>query len=112
MVGSLSQSGGGKALLLDSFFPFDPYLLKKSRNYIDNSFRVYTGALIGNEDDEEEESNEEEDDDDDDDDSDMESGTEEEMDADGEGIQTKRRHKSGESLMQQFMYGTSPGFKV
>lgn len=111
VVGSLSQSGAGRALLLDSFFPFDPYLLKKSRNYIDNSFRVYTGALIGNEDDEEEESNEEEDDDDDDD-SDIESGTEVEMDADGEGIQTKRRHKSGESLMQQFMYGTSPGFKV
>ena len=109
VVGNLSQSGGGKALLLDSFFPFDPYLLKKSRNYIDDSFRVYTGALVGNDDDddEEEESSEEEENHD----SDMESGTEEEMDADG--LRTKRRrHKSGESLIQQFMYGTSPGFKV
>ena len=31
VVGNLSQSSSGKALLLDSFFPFDPYLLKKSR---------------------------------------------------------------------------------
>ena len=107
VVGNLSQSGGGKALLLDSFFPFDPYLLKKSRNYIDDSFRVYTGALIGN-DDEEEESSEDEDNND----SDVESGSEEEMDADGDGLRTKMRHKSDESLIQQFMYGTSPGFKV
>lgn len=112
VVGSLSQSGGSKALLLDSFFPFDPYLLKKSRHYIDDSFRVYTGALVGNDDDEEEESGEE---DEDNNDSDMDSVQEEEMD-DEESIvsslQSKSRHKSDESVLQQFMYGTSPGFKV
>lgn len=112
VVGSLSQSGGSKALLLDSFFPFDPYLLKKSRHYIDDSFRVYTGALVGNDDDGGEESGEE---DEDNNDSDMDSVQEEEMD-DEESIvsslQSKSRHKSDESVLQQFMYGTSPGFKV
>ena len=75
------------------------------RNYIDDSFRVYTGALVGN--DEEEESSEEEEENQD---SDME--LEEEMGASIGSLRTKSRHKSDDSLIQQFMYGTSPGFKV
>ena len=77
------------------------------RNYIDDSFRVYTGALVGN--DEEEESSEEEEEEEGQD-SDME--LEEEMGASIGSLRTKSRHKSEDSLIQQFMYGTSPGFKV
>ena len=75
------------------------------RNYIDDSFRVYTGALVGN--DEEEESSEEEEEGQD---SDME--LEEAMGASVGSLRTKSRHKSDDSLIQQFMYGASPGFKV
>jgi RNA polymerase I-specific transcription initiation factor RRN3 len=109
VVGSLSQSAttSGKALLLDSFFPFDPYLLKKSRGYIDDSFRTYRGVLIGN-DDEEEESDEEE----------GESVDEEEEDMEDEDSFVSSLTKSGSikktdtSIIQQFMYGSSPGFKI
>merc|ERR1712083_476433 len=43
--GITSSSAGptseGKPLLLDNYFPFDPYLLPSTRQYIDKHYRTY-----------------------------------------------------------------------
>jgi len=53
VVGSLSQaSSKGKPLLLDCFFPFDPYLLEESKEYVDEMYRPYTGEIIDDSDEE------------------------------------------------------------
>lgn len=54
VVGSLSQAGSkGKPMLLDCFFPFDPYLLEETREYVDKIYRPYTGEIIDESDEEE-----------------------------------------------------------
>jgi len=54
VVGSLSQAGSkGKPMLLDCFFPFDPYLLQETKNFVDNIYRPYTGEIIDESDEEE-----------------------------------------------------------
>jgi len=54
VVGSLSQAGSkGKPMLLDCFFPFDPYLLEETRDYVEKIYRPYTGEIIEESDDEE-----------------------------------------------------------
>jgi len=57
VVGSLSQAGSkGKPLLLDCFFPFDPYVLEDSKEFVDKIYRPYTGEIIYESDEEEESS--------------------------------------------------------
>merc|ERR1712242_164054 len=47
VVGSLSSTTtAAKPLLLDCFFPFDPYLLDESKIYIEDIYRPYTGEII------------------------------------------------------------------
>jgi len=54
VVGSLSQAGSkGKPMLLDCFFPFDPYLLEETRDFVEKIYRPYTGEIIDESDDEE-----------------------------------------------------------
>jgi len=54
VVGSLSQAGSkGKPMLLDCFFPFDPYLLEETREFVEKIYRPYTGEIIEESDDEE-----------------------------------------------------------
>jgi len=54
VVGSLSQAGSkGKPMLLDCFFPFDPYLLEETREYVEKIYRPYTGEIIEESDEEE-----------------------------------------------------------
>jgi len=81
VVGSLSQaSSKGKPLLLDCFFPFDPYLLEETKEFVDQIYRPYTGELIY-ESDEEESS-----------DGDVES-EEEDVDTPDSGLGKKRRER-------------------
>ena len=57
VVGSLSSaSAEAKPLLLDCFFPFDPYLLEESKVYINDIYRPFTGEIFDDlsQDDEEE----------------------------------------------------------
>ena len=62
MVGSFTNATA-KPLLLDSLFPFDPYMLKDSKSFIDNIYRPFTGEFLMDDSDEEggEEEGEEED---------------------------------------------------
>ena len=47
VVGSLSGSSTtAKPLLLDCFFPFDPYMLEESKIYIEDIYRPYTGEIF------------------------------------------------------------------
>jgi len=47
VVGSLSGSSAtAKPLLLDCFFPFDPYMLEESKIYIEDIYRPYTGEIF------------------------------------------------------------------
>ena len=65
MVGSLSSTTtAAKPLLLDCFFPFDPYLLDESKIYIEDIYRPYTGEIIEDlsQDDEDDDSEDSEDD--------------------------------------------------
>eukprot|EP00092_Neocalanus_flemingeri_P006602 GFUD01007121.1.p1 GENE.GFUD01007121.1~~GFUD01007121.1.p1 ORF type:complete len:614 (+),score=188.47 GFUD01007121.1:461-2302(+) len=55
VVGSLSQaSSKGKPLLLDCFFPFDPYMLEETKEFVEGIYRPYTGEIIYDSDEEEE----------------------------------------------------------
>ena len=54
MVGSLSSSKA-KPLLLDCFFPFDPYILEDSQAFVTNVYRPFTGEFLQDSDEEEEE---------------------------------------------------------
>jgi len=54
VVGSLSMaSSKGKPLLLDCFFPFDPFLLEQTKEMVENIYRPYTGEIIDDSDEEE-----------------------------------------------------------
>ena len=47
VVGSLSSSSSlAKPLLLDCFFPFDPYMLEESKIYIEDIYRPFTGEIF------------------------------------------------------------------
>merc|ERR1711874_94434 len=59
VVGSMSSSKA-KPLLLDCFFPFDPYMLEDSRVFVTNIYRPFTGEFIDDSEDEEEDSGESE----------------------------------------------------
>ena len=107
-IGSLSTSHvGGKYVLLDDFFPFDPYRLKESNKFVSDIYRVYVGPII----------HPDSDDEDDSEDSDMEVEDDEEDEVGRElrdlvtelekPKSSRKRHESTAS----FEYGTSPGFK-
>ena len=55
------SSSRAKPLLLDCFFPFDPYMLEDSQAFVSNIYRPFTGEFIQDSEDEEEESGEDED---------------------------------------------------
>ena len=54
------SSSKAKPLLLDCFFPFDPYMLEDSQVFVTNIYRPFTGEFIGDSEDEEEDSGESE----------------------------------------------------
>merc|ERR1712150_98542 len=54
MVGSFTNATA-KPLLLDSLFPFDPYMLKDSKSFVDNIYRPFTGEFLTDDSDEKEE---------------------------------------------------------
>jgi len=63
VVGSLSQaSSKGKPLLLDCFFPFDPYMLEETKGWVEDIYRTYTGEVIDDSDDDDDLDNESEED--------------------------------------------------
>ncbi|CAB4063889.1 RRN3 [Lepeophtheirus salmonis] len=86
IVGSLSESSSSaKPLLLDSFFPFDPYSLKDSDSFISPLYRKYSSS-----------SNAE-----------SVSDSEEEEEEEVEGMEIGSLKE-----VPSFHYGTSPGFKM
>ncbi len=126
--GSTSASSSAKPLLLDSFFPFDPYALKGSACRIEADYRVYQGAVIGDGDSSEEEDEEEDKEDKEEKGDEMDvqqhEDSDEEQEEDGEeslgspaAPARKRRRLSScssnkaNSVLSSLLYGTSPGFK-
>ena len=119
------DSGSAKPILLDTFFPFDPYMLPNSKHFISKYYREYHGNIeVDNEEDissdEDEETMGEQDDSEDD--------TEEESDANVrnrkrnlsfsfEKTPKRRRLSSSRSSISSsgvmdFGYALSPGFKI
>lgn len=47
------SSSKAKPLLLDCFFPFDPYMLEDSQTFVTNIYRPFTGEFIDDSEDEE-----------------------------------------------------------
>ncbi|XP_059085794.1 RNA polymerase I-specific transcription initiation factor RRN3-like [Tigriopus californicus] len=101
IVGGLSSlgTGEGKPVLLDSFFPFDPYMLKLSKEFVTSNYRVYQGAMIESDIEDSDEEDE---------------GEPEDMDVtDILGSLPKTPSAlHDQNVLNQFMYGSSPGFKV
>jgi RNA polymerase I-specific transcription initiation factor RRN3 len=83
---ALSNKKGEERFLLDAYFPFDPYVLPRSKRWLEQDYvqwKPIPGMPIErDEDDEDDDDEEEEDDDDDDDESD--SDRDEEIDDDDE----------------------------
>ena len=72
VVGSLScASAGAKPLLLDCFFPFDPFILDESKVYVSEIYRPFAGEVF--DEDDLSQNNDEEDDVETEDESDQES---------------------------------------
>merc|ERR1712020_820404 len=115
------DSGSAKPILLDTFFPFDPYMLPNSKHFISRYYREYHGNIeVDNEEDissdEDEETMGEQDD------------SEEESDAkvrnrkrnlsfSFEKTPKRRRLSSSRSSISSsgvmdFGYALSPGFKI
>ena len=47
VVGSLSSANtAAKPLLLDCFFPFDPFMLEESKVYVEDIYRPYSGEIF------------------------------------------------------------------
>eukprot|EP00096_Caligus_rogercresseyi_P010818 TRINITY_DN4056_c0_g1_i2.p1 TRINITY_DN4056_c0_g1~~TRINITY_DN4056_c0_g1_i2.p1 ORF type:complete len:570 (-),score=154.47 TRINITY_DN4056_c0_g1_i2:1864-3573(-) len=89
IVGSLSEiKSEAKPLLLDSFFPFDPYVLKDTLSFVEPIYRTYSGGGEDSDDSEEEEA---------------ENNEEEEE---------ERMEIGSYRGIPSFGYGTSPGFKM
>ena len=67
---ALSQKKGEDTFLLDAYFPFDPYVLPKSKRWLEQDYvqwKPIPGMPVERDDDDEDDDDEEEDDDDDDD---------------------------------------------
>jgi RNA polymerase I-specific transcription initiation factor RRN3 len=70
---ALSQKKGEDTFLLDAYFPFDPYVLPKSKRWLEQDYvqwKPIPGMPVERDEDEDEDDDEDDDDDDDDDDSD------------------------------------------
>ena len=52
MVGSMTNATA-KPILLDSLFPFDPYMLEVSKRFVQGIYRLYTGDFVMDDTDEE-----------------------------------------------------------
>ena len=59
MVGSMTNATA-KPILLDSLFPFDPYMLEVSKRFVQGIYRLYTGDFVMDDSDEEGDDAEEE----------------------------------------------------
>ena len=113
-AGGVSSTSLAKPLLLDSFFPFDPYTLRESSGHVKDFYRVYQGAVVGEG---EDESSDEEDEEEME--VQQEGDSESEEDEDNHPARDrphKRRRLSSSSsaknsLVSSLLYGTSPGFK-
>jgi RNA polymerase I-specific transcription initiation factor RRN3 len=72
---ALSQKKGEDTFLLDAYFPFDPYVLPKSKRWLEQDYvqwKPIPGMPVERDEDEDEDDEEDDDDDDDDSDSDAE----------------------------------------
>ncbi|KAF1932087.1 RNA polymerase I-specific transcription initiation factor RRN3 [Didymella exigua CBS 183.55] len=76
---ALTQKRGDDMFLLDAYFPFDPYVLPRSRRWIEHDYVQWTPVpgMPVDRDEEEDDSEADDDDEDDDDDDDEESGASE-----------------------------------
>jgi hypothetical protein len=103
VVGNLASTSieDAKPMLLDTFFPFDPYRLKASRHFIIEMYREYQGTL------EDEDSSDDDDDDEEDEIDDIETMT----DLLFQPPNPKRRRINSTGSHHDFDYETSPGFK-
>jgi len=102
VVGSLSSSTDqGKPLLLDCFFPFDPYLLPQSKPWVHQMYREYQGDPHSDSDEEEEEDKDEDED---------EKGPRERHNSSGS-IRSMRSRSDSTSLPDFLLCEHSPGFK-
>eukprot|EP00090_Calanus_glacialis_P028909 TRINITY_DN4634_c0_g1_i1.p1 TRINITY_DN4634_c0_g1~~TRINITY_DN4634_c0_g1_i1.p1 ORF type:complete len:607 (-),score=189.84 TRINITY_DN4634_c0_g1_i1:118-1938(-) len=116
VVGSLSQaSSKGKPLLLDCFFPFDPYLLEETKDYVGQIYRPYTGEIIADSDEEESSDDESEEDEVDTPDSGLGRKRRERMDSYRSSISSCGRTKRDSvgclnDLLMQDLVPASPGF--
>jgi len=116
VVGSLSQaSSKGKPLLLDCFFPFDPYLLEETKEYVGHIYRPYTGEFIADSDEEESSEDESEEDEVDTPDSGLGRKRRERMDSYRSSISSCGRIKRDSvgclnDLLMQDLVPASPGF--
>jgi len=111
VVGSLSSSSDlGKPLLLDCFFPFDPYLLPQSKPWIEEMYRAYQSQEDSHSDSEEEDDDKDEEEDDLD-----ETGKRERKNSTGSmnSLNSSRSHRSRSDSMSlpDFLCENSPGFK-
>ncbi|KAH3998415.1 hypothetical protein HBH92_159240 [Parastagonospora nodorum] len=73
---ALSTKKGEETFLLDAYFPFDPYVLPRSKRWLEQDYVTWKpvpGMSMDKEDDDEEEEDDDDDDDDDDDESDTDS---------------------------------------
>ncbi|KAJ4352861.1 DNA independent RNA polymerase I transcription factor [Ascochyta clinopodiicola] len=76
---ALSQKRGDDMFLLDAYFPFDPYVLPRSKRWIEQDYvqwKPVPGMPVEKDDDDEDESDEEEEEDDDEDDDESQSDAE------------------------------------
>jgi len=116
VVGSLSQaSSKGKPLLLDCFFPFDPYLLEETKDYVGQIYRPFTGEIIADSDEEESSEDESEEDDVDTPDSGLGRRRRERIDSYRSSISSCGRIKRDSvgclnDLLMQDLVPASPGF--
>jgi RNA polymerase I-specific transcription initiation factor RRN3 len=85
---ALTGKKGEEAFLMDAYFPFDPYVLPRSKRWVEHDYvqwRPVPGMPIEKDDDEDDEDEEEdEDEDEDDDDNDSTSDLEEDDDSDAD----------------------------
>ena len=125
IVSHSRSSSESKPVLLDTFFPFDPYKLSLSKKYIEPQYREYHGNIeLENEDDDSSDDDEEimgeQDDSEDDNDEDNENPKRyRRLDSDESYTKTPKRQRLSSTRssistgsLVDFGYAYSPGFKI
>ncbi|KAL5113345.1 DNA independent RNA polymerase I transcription factor [Pleosporales sp. CAS-2024a] len=84
---ALNAKKGEETFLLDAYFPFDPYVLPRSKRWLEQEYvtwRPVPGMVVDKDDDDDEEDDEEEEEEEEDDDDSSESDMDDELEEDGE----------------------------